>query len=213
MRLELFKFIGFGSIMVTHTRIKAMGSMARFGDFLVLAFIAGCATPVYQTAYRYEPPADIQGRTCVQGCEEKKAACQTDCQTRYQACQKDIAPLVEERYLQALKNYEVDLKRYATVLRHYEIQLYNSWPYDPWPYYPGYYYPYPRPYISPPYPVPTMPTRDGVTAALEKEKCQADCGCLPAYDSCFVGCGGKRIPETVCIKNCPRTGSEPAKPQ
>ncbi len=51
-----------------------------------------------------------------------------------------------------------------------------------------------------------MPTREGVKAALEKTKCQADCGCLSAYDTCYVSCGGKRIPETVCIKNCGNTG-------
>jgi hypothetical protein len=97
----------------------------RFSSFpvlIVLAGLAGCATPQYQTAYRYEPPTDAQGRSCVQDCEEKKVACQADCQTRYQACQKEVAPLVEEQYLKALKEYELDLKRYTTVLRHYEIQ-------------------------------------------------------------------------------------------
>jgi hypothetical protein len=85
------------------------------------------------------------------------------------------------------------------------LQYYNSGPYGPWDYYHGYYYPWPPPYMYvPSYPVPTMRTREGVRAALEKEKCQDDCGCLPAYDGCFVGCGGKRIPETICIKNCPK---------
>ena len=84
----------------------------------------------------------MRGHTCVQGCDEKKVACQTDCQARYQACQKEVAPLVEEQYLKALKEYELDLKRYTTVLRHYEIQYYNSWPYGPWDYYHGYYYPW-----------------------------------------------------------------------
>ncbi len=27
--------------------------------------------------------------------------------------------------------------------------------------------------------------------------------CLPAYDACFLGCGGQRVSETVCIRNCP----------
>ena len=112
-----------------------------FLSFILVA-LAGCATPQYQTAYRYEPPTDAQGRSCVQGCEEKKVACQAGCQARYQACQKEVAPLVEEQYLKALREYELDLKRYTTVLRHYEIQYYNCGPYGPWDYYHGYYYPW-----------------------------------------------------------------------
>lgn len=153
--------------------------------------------------YRYEPPADQQSLACVQACEQKKETCQSDCQSRFQSCQKDIEPLVEERYLQALKQYENDLRHYALMLRQYEIQQWLYWPYDYWPHHHGYYaYPWPGPYFPPPYLTPVMPTREGVKAALEKEKCQADCGCLPTYDSCYVSCGGKRIPETVCIKNC-----------
>jgi hypothetical protein len=48
-----------------------------------------------------------------------------------------------------------------------------------------------------------MPTREGVRAHLVKTNRQEDCGCLPANDSCFVGCGGQRVSETVCIRNCP----------
>lgn len=181
--------------------------------FCLLAFagLAGCATPQYQTVYRYEAPADSQGLACLQGCEEKKEGCQADCKARYQACQKDIEPQVEERYLQALKRYENDLRQYALALRHYEIQQWMFWPYDYWPYHRGYrYYAWPGPYFAPPYPPPAMPTREGVRAGLEKAKCQADCGCLPAYDTCYVSCGGKRIPETVCIKNCEKASPRKA---
>jgi len=169
---------------------------------LALAVMAGCATPQYQTRYRYEPPADAQGLACVRGCEQEKEACQADCKTRYQACQKDIEPLVEGHYLQALKQYENDLRLYARELRHYEFQQWLYWPHDHWYFRHGYYYPWPGSYFPPPYFSPEMPTREGARAKLEKEKCQADCGCLANYDTCYVSCGGKRIPETVCIKNC-----------
>lgn len=175
---------------------------------LIVAGLAGCATPQYQTVYRHEPPADSQGLACLQGCEQKKETCQADCKARFQACQKDIEPQVEERYLQALKNYENDLRHYALAIRQYEIQQWLYWPHDYWPHHRGYYsYPWPGPYFPPPYLAPVMPTRESVKAALEKEKCQADCGCLSAYDTCYVSCGGKRIPETVCIKNCRNTGA------
>lgn len=167
-----------------------------------LAVIAGCATPHYQTTVRLIPPADAPGRACVQACDAKKTACQSDCQTRYQACAKDIEPQVEARYAEALKQYELDLRQYAAALRHYEMQLRFEW-LNSYPFHHPYWWdPWPGPYF-PPYPEPTMPTRDGVRAQLEKSACQADCGCLPAYDSCFVGCGGQRVSETVCIKNCP----------
>ncbi len=83
---------------------------------IALAGLAGCAIPQYQTAYRYEPPANAQGSACVQACEQKKQGCQGDCQTRYLACQKDIEPLVEDGYKQALKLYEQDLRDYSLEL-------------------------------------------------------------------------------------------------
>ena len=180
-----------------------------FTTLVLLGLLAGCATPQYQTVVRLIPPDDAQGRACVQDCDAKKTACQTDCQSRYQSCAKGIEPQVEARYLEALKRYELDLRQYAAALRHYEMQRQfdwmNSYPYYPYyPYrYPYWWDPWPGPYFPPSYREPVMPTRDSVRAELVKSNCQDDCGCLPAYDSCFVGCGGQRLSETVCIKNCP----------
>jgi hypothetical protein len=168
------------------------------------ALVAGCATPQYQTTVRLIPPADEAGRECVQNCEAGKTACQTDCQSRYQSCAKRLEPEIETRYAEALKQYALDLKRYANALRHYEMQLQFEWLHS-YPYrHPYWWDPWPGPYFPPPYPEPEMPTRESVRAQLEKSNCQADCGCLPAYDSCFVGCGGQRLSETVCVKNCPQ---------
>lgn len=171
------------------------------------ALLAGCATPQYQTTVRFVPPADAAGRACVEACEAKKAACQAGCQARYTACAKGLDAEAEAHYTEALKQYETDLKRYAAALRRYEMDLrfdgLHAWPYYGYPYrhFHG-FGPWPRPWYPPP-PEPAMPTREGVRAQLEKTRCQADCGCLPAYDACYTGCGGQRIPETVCIKNCP----------
>lgn len=170
-----------------------------------LAALAGCTTPQYQTSVRLIPPADAQGRECVEGCEAQKNACQSDCKIRYQACVKDIEPQVEARYLEALTQYETDLKQYAAALRHYEMQLQFDWlnSYH-YPYHHPYgWHPWPRPYYPFPYREPAMPTRESVRENLEKTNCQSDCSCLPAYDTCFVGCGGQRLSETVCVKDCP----------
>jgi hypothetical protein len=181
---------------------------AAFAAVILLGMLAGCATPQYQTIVHLVPPADAQGRACVQDCDATKTACQTECQSRYQACAKALEPQVEARYEAALKQYELELKQYAAVLRRYEMELQFDWMYS-YPYHHPYSYPYgwwdpwPRPYFPPSYREPVMPTRDSVRAQLLKANCQDDCGCLPAYDTCFVGCGGEIVRETVCIKNCP----------
>lgn len=167
--------------------------------------LAGCATPQTMTKVSLIPPDDAKGEACVQGCEARKTVCQTDCQTRYQACAKSLEPQVEASYLEALRQYEINLRRYAAELRHYEIELRFEWMYSYPFHYPYYWNPWPGPYFPPPYPEPEMPTREGVRAQLEKANCQADCGCLPAWDGCFVGCGGLIVKETVCVKNCPPT--------
>ena len=183
--------------------MRAADTGIAFAALGLLAALAGCATPQYQTSVRLVLPADAAGRACVQGCETRKAACQTDCQTRYQACTKDLEPQLEARYAEALKRYELDLKRYAAALRQYEMELRFDW-LSSYAYpYPYWWDPWPRPYFPPPSPGPVMPTRDSVRAQLEKTHCQTDCGCLPAYDTCFVGCGGQIEREKVCVKNCP----------
>ena len=182
-------------------RVSALN--APFAALVLLVALAGCATPQYQTTVRLIPPTDVQGRACVQDCEAKKTACQADCQTRYQACAKGIEPQVEARYVEALKQYELELKQYAAALRHYEMQLrfewLNSYPFG----HPYWWDPWPGPYFPPPYRESVVPTRESVRAKLVKSSCLDDCGCLPAYDACFVGCGGQRVSETVCVKNCP----------
>lgn len=172
-----------------------------------VALATGCATPQYQTTVRFVPPTDAAGQACIARCEATKTACQADCQARYAACAKELDPEVETRYGEALKKYETDLKQYAVALRRYELDLrldwYRAWPYRHpyWPYY-GWGAWWPGPAYPPPV-QPAMPTREGVRAGLEKTRCRADCGCLPAYDACYVGCGGQRITETRCVKDCP----------
>ena len=106
---------------------------------IMIAVLSGCAGPRYQTVYRYEAPTDTTGRACLARCEPKLAVCQTDCQGKYQACLKAIEPMVEARYSDALKRYEVELERYRRELDFYQLRSsldwgYHSMMYGPWPY-------------------------------------------------------------------------------
>lgn len=169
--------------------------------------LAGCATPQMQSTVRFVPPSDPAGRACVAECDTARLACQAQCQASYARCIKTLDAEVEAKYTDALRQYEADLRRYASELQQYQFDMRLGWV-QAWPvrhpyrrlYYGYEFWPYP------PLPVPTAPvapTREAVRAQLEKTRCQADCGCLPAYDGCFVGCGGERITETRCIRNCP----------
>lgn len=181
---------------------------SRIGSLLAGLVLGGCATPLYQTAYRYEPPTDPQGLACVARCAEERADCESRCQAALDACRKAIEPQVAARYDEALARYERELDQYLAELRHYELQLWMSWPGGPWVYGPGYYGPWPYwydwPRSFPPPPAPRKPSREAVRAALEKEQCRADCGCQGSYDDCFVACGGRRSVETRCIAHCPK---------
>ncbi len=173
----------------------------RYAALFLAVALAGCATPQYQTRVQFIPPADAAGRACVQGCEKTRSACQADCGARYQACVQGVDAEVEARYAEALARYETELRQYAAALRQYEMQLRFEWLHA---------YPHRRPYgwgmwppLPPSYREPQPPTREGVRAQRVKETCHDDCNCQPAFDACFVGCGGQRITETFCIKHCP----------
>ena len=50
---------------------------------ILLAVLAGCAAPRYQTIYRYEGPNDAEGRICVERCQQQLDACQGKCPTTF----------------------------------------------------------------------------------------------------------------------------------
>ncbi len=188
-----------------------MRSALRTLTLLILTLgLAACASPRYQSTYRYEAPTDAAGRACLEKCEQKMAACREQCTTKTQACLKDLEPLVDERYNAVLNRYEIELNRYRQDLIHYDLQMSLNWGFpSPWwrpgmlPYYP--YSPWATPYnLSPIPPAPPFkPSRSAEFERLRKERCDVDCGCQSVYDACFLACGGKKIPETRCISNCP----------
>lgn len=167
--------------------------------------LAACASgPRYQSTYRYEPPTDAAGRACLEKCEHQMTACRDQCATKTQACLKDLEPLVDERYNAAMNRYGIALDRYRQELIQYEFYLSMSWGYpSPWRH-PGMwpYASFAMPYYFPPSP-PANPSRSAVFERLRLERCDVDCGCQSIYDACFLACGGKKIPVTRCISNCP----------
>lgn len=170
----------------------------------IVAFcLAGCAslTPRYQSVYRYEPPADSAGLACLEKCGQKMKVCQQRCSMDYQTCLAGIAPLVEGRYGEALERYAAELERYRWELDRYQMYLSMRWHDSFWSGH-GFYHPWPDLYFFP-LAAPKIPSRDEEFDRLRKEKCEIECGCQSIYDTCFLACGGKRIPEVKCIANCP----------
>lgn len=169
---------------------------------LILALgLTACATPRYQSVYRYDAPTDAAGRACLEDCTRKMADCREQCTTKTQACLKDMEPLVDERYKEAMQRYEVELQYYRRDLVQYDLYLslnwghpwrHGFWPYASWA----------MPYSFPPIP-PVKPNRSAEFERLRHERCDVDCGCQSVYDACFLACGGKKIPEMRCISNCP----------
>lgn len=170
----------------------------------------GCASPQIETTTRLVAPADAAGRACVAGCTARKASCQNDCQTQRRTCTAALEPEIEAAIRRAQQDYAQALTHYAEALRRYERDLYFHWHVRPWRHAP--LHPYDRRrafdpgwYALPPFPpppAPREPSREKIRAQLEAQRCTDDCGCLPAYDACFVACGGERIEETRCVKNC-----------
>ena len=167
----------------------------------IALFLSGCASPRYQMLYRYEPPTDAEGRACLAQCEPKLAECKANCKTTYDACVKRVEPEIDVRYDEALKRYEVEFAHYRREWLNYELHQSYGWGYYP----PGYgaYYPWPAPFYYQPIP-PHKPSREQIQTRVHREKCPSDCGCQQIYDACFLSCGGKMIPETKCIANCPQ---------
>ena len=168
---------------------------------LLLASLAGCMSPRYQTLYRYEPPTDAAGKVCLEHCEQKLSICKNQCQDKHQACVKGIEPMVEARYQESLQRYQRELHYYQHAVDLYQRQLTLGWYYyDPyyggWPYFHGYE---PR---FPPTP-PVKPDREKIFRQIALQQCDRDCGCQSLYDACFLGCGGMKIPEVKCVAHCP----------
>mgnify|MGYP001084845283 CR=1 FL=1 len=177
----------------------------------IIATLAACAAPRYQTVYRYEPPPDAAGRSCLVRCEQGLKACQDDCANNYSVCVQSLEPEAQARYADALKRFEGELDQYSRDLNRYHLSFSLGWGHHPGWYGAGWYDPYwshgwPYGWYGPDYypPVPPRaPSYAEELGRLRAERCNRDCGCQPGYDACFLSCGGIRTPEQRCIANCP----------
>ena len=182
-------------------------NFAKCAALIIVAAFLGCAGPRYQTVYRLEPPGDPAALACLADCERELGACTEDCRDRYAVCAEAVEAEGEARYQDALKRYEGARDQYRRDLDRYHLSLSIGWGrgggwygagwHDPWwPY--GFY----GPRYYPPQP-PQPPSRAAVLASVRAQRCNSDCGCQPSYETCFIGCGGSKVPERRCIANCP----------
>jgi hypothetical protein len=167
------------------------------------ALMAACAaSPRFQTVKRYVPAEGATAEVCLEKCAAAMEPCQRDCEMRYQSCARSVLPDAQTRYADLLRQHEAALAQYRWELERYRLDMMMGWGYDPFWGVWGWYPPFPPP------PPPSVPSLEQETARLTSERCDRDCGCQSAYDSCFLACGGTIEHESQCIANCP-----PAKPQ
>jgi len=177
------------------------------GLIIAAVLLFGCAAePRYQTLYRYHPPSDPAAYSCLQTCVQFLKTCHTECSDTYAICLEQIEPEAQSRHADALIRYEGEWDQYQRDLDRYDLNLSFGWGhYDDWygqgwydPAWPGRYRPN---YYRPQPPIP--PSYRDELGKLQAQNCDRDCGCQPKYDSCFLICGGKKIPERRCMVNCP----------
>lgn len=170
--------------------------------------LAACAPAArYQIAQRYEPPDDAAGLACVAQCTADLQSCRGQCAQAHAQCVRALEPEARAMHADALKRYEGELLQYRRDLDRYHLNLSLGWGhyddgwygggwYDPW--WPHGYRPHAYPPTS-----PQPPRYEDTLERLRKARCNDDCRCQPAYDACFLDCGGRRVPERRCIANCP----------
>lgn len=172
---------------------------------LAALVLAGCTSPRYQSAPRYEPPQGAAGQACLAGCERGLEACRTRCRTAYQACLREVEPEAQAHYAALLERYEALLDGYRAALDRYRMDLWVGWGHDPWWLGSGWYGPWYRPYYFPG-PPPAPPDRDAELSRYQHTACRRSCGCQPEYDACYLGCGGRKFVERRCLSDCPEPG-------
>jgi hypothetical protein len=175
--------------MPKHIRLLAIS--------MISISLFGCATPRYETRYRYEPPASSEGVSCIKNCDGILSSCRSQCRTTWLACTAHVETQLETRYVQALKEYAGNLQHYRLELEQYELSRWMDWNQgfdgywrSPWPYHPW------SGYIPMPLSPGDPPTRESVRESLYKSQCKDDCGCQVKFDTCYTGCGGHILHDT-----------------
>ncbi|ADU97205.1 hypothetical protein [Thermovibrio ammonificans] len=185
-------------------------------------FVASCGGPEFAVSYRYEPPAD--NRACLSGCYESFKSCKESCEDSYNACMAQVRSRAERLYRQALAVYNRELSAYRAAYATYQNRL-LSWSNSYRQLYRDYlffkrackkskdYYACSRKYqleqaldtLNEKKPLPPERPEPPKLSDFVRQlsvTCVRDCGCKQQFNACFTGCGGKLIPERICVSNC-----------
>lgn len=200
--------------------------MYRLLILILLAGLAGCVSPQYQTNYRFTPPPAGAGKVCLTRCEAGLQQCKNQCAIKSSQCltkarsqaQQEL-PILFGAWERDIAVWEHEMERYETDMRFWEMEmrqrrlmrdlqrdLYRCRPGDRnctrFPRHSGFGY-YDR-WDQPrsPGPAPKRPTLESETTRIQAATCPSDCGCEETYRQCFGSYGGKVEPYQVCVKNC-----------
>jgi len=190
------------------------------GVFLLL--VAGCGGPEFSVSYRFVPPPD--GRECLKKCDEKLTRCRAECRREREECLERVRKEARDIYAKELETYNRALEAYQRAYTAYQREL-LEWNRNYRELYADYLYfkkkcKKTKDYFvcrraddleealetlseTKPQPPekPAKPDLSDIVRELSLS-CPTDCGCKEEYDACFTSCGGKIIPERICVKNC-----------
>lgn len=190
-----------------------------------LALLTGCS-PVYEIHYKYSPPTDQAGRSCIQGCQADRNACMNDCDAKKLVCLEDAPAKAQDMLLPREKEYMHSLEAYVSEKDNYELKL-ERWKSER-EYLQDQYdllkeqckkYPNEKSYCSDkksksfeltrhgwrkPSKSPKAPEKPSYATGLkhQQEECEDDCSCNTRYDGCYTSCGGQIDPQRICVENC-----------
>ncbi|WP_407275461.1 hypothetical protein [Halothiobacillus sp. DCM-1] len=189
------------------------------GIALLLALLAGCATPPqYATHTQFVPPSTPAGQQCVAQCSTALSACQNQCAATRTACVANIEPAAKQAFEAALQQYEGARQQYERDRQQYDLNqnLRFGWGYGQPVFVPGYGWVFSPGYFgrgwedNPPSP-PRAPSLAEERARLIAERCDnAPCACQSNYEQCYQGCGGQVQKSVVCVAHCESLPPPPA---
>ena len=199
-----------------------------FSITLIITAVSGLSacSPVYELHYRYHPPQDDAGRSCIRNCEGLRNSCIEDCTLQVQQCklaarEKAMTMLPErekeylnelEAYLTARESYELKRERWRSERERLQQQydeltdLCNRYPSE-------------KKYCSDkrsksfqlsrhgwkePKNAPKRPDKPSYSTELQRqhEDCESDCNCNQRFDGCYTSCGGQIEAQQICVKHC-----------
>lgn len=69
-----------------------------FGVILTILFMVGCSSGKQETIYMYSPPTSVDGRACVDECQQSKVICNNQCNIASPQCLAHEQQKAQEHY-------------------------------------------------------------------------------------------------------------------